>query len=69
MRVGSRTCTITWAVASNRGQPRPAYCAMPEIRLGTGCPQRMVDHALARDRALTALAMLDERTLNRAVTR
>jgi deoxyribodipyrimidine photo-lyase len=33
------------------------------VRLGTSYPQRIVDHAYARERALTALATLDKRTL------
>lgn len=45
------------------------WAAPPEIlrdagvRLGTSYPQRIVDHALARERALTALATLDKRTV------
>jgi deoxyribodipyrimidine photo-lyase len=33
------------------------------VRLGTSYPQRIVDHAYARERALTALATLDKRRL------
>jgi deoxyribodipyrimidine photo-lyase len=33
------------------------------VRLGTSYPQRIVDHAYARERALTTLATLDKRRL------